>query len=161
MSERTVRANARTLPNATESRDEAIIERVNRRYNQPGLVEKGLELLAQLQSQNDLAKSLAAEFEVLWREEDAIARDVLKTDEELNAACDRTCKIADKILTLSGAHHLPTIRLKGLVYLWAESESLESLSERAKVTADRALVSLLRDLGADRPAAQRTEEASR
>jgi hypothetical protein len=56
----TVRANARTLPEtksdaAIRERDAAISERVSRRYNQPGLYEKGLETLAK--SQDDaLAK---------------------------------------------------------------------------------------------------------
>jgi hypothetical protein len=40
----TVRTKARTL--SKTNRDAAIIERVNRRYNQPGLCEKGLETLA-------------------------------------------------------------------------------------------------------------------
>jgi hypothetical protein len=39
-----VRAKARTIPKT--NRDAAIIERVNRRYNQPGLYENGLESLA-------------------------------------------------------------------------------------------------------------------
>jgi hypothetical protein len=40
----TVRANARAAPKT--NRDAAISERVSRRYNQPGLYEKGLETLA-------------------------------------------------------------------------------------------------------------------
>jgi len=44
----TPRANARTLPEA--NRDAAIIERVNRRYNQPGLRERGLKILADQQA---------------------------------------------------------------------------------------------------------------
>ena len=47
MPKATVRANARTLPEA--NRDAAIIERVNRRYNQPGLREMGLKILADKQ----------------------------------------------------------------------------------------------------------------
>jgi hypothetical protein len=147
----TVRANARTLPET--SRDAAIIKRVNRRYNQPGLLRQGLELLGRMQFQNDRADSLAAEFDAARKAEDAIARDDATTDEELGAAIARTGEIADKILALSGDHHLPTIRLKALVYLWTLDESLESLSERATATNQKALVSLLRDLGVDLPAA--------
>jgi hypothetical protein len=154
----TVRANARTLPEtksdaAIRERDAAISERVDRRYNQPGLLREGLELLGRMQLQNDRADSLAAELDAARKAEDAIARDDATTDEELGAAVARTGEIADRILALSGAHHLPTIRLKALVYLWAGEESLESLSERATATNQKALVSLLRDLGVDRPAA--------
>jgi hypothetical protein len=42
---------AREEARMNASRDEAIIERVNRRYNQPGLLEKGLELLAEAQEE--------------------------------------------------------------------------------------------------------------
>jgi hypothetical protein len=153
----TVRANARTLPET--SRDAAIIKRVNRRYNQPGLLRQGLELLGRMQFQNDRADSLAAELDAARKAEDAIARDDATTDEELNAAIARTGEIVDKILALSGDHHLPTIRLKALVYLWTLDESLESLSERATATNQKALVSLLRDLGVDRVLAQNEEDA--
>jgi hypothetical protein len=44
MAKATVRPNARTA--SKTNRDAAIIERVNRRYNQPGLYKKGLEILA-------------------------------------------------------------------------------------------------------------------
>jgi hypothetical protein len=53
MSTTTVRANARVLSKATPhpdaeilARNDQIIERVNRRYNKPGLYEMGLESLA-------------------------------------------------------------------------------------------------------------------
>jgi hypothetical protein len=42
----TVRASAKAMPKSDGDRTAAIIERVNRRYNQPGLLKKGLEILA-------------------------------------------------------------------------------------------------------------------
>jgi hypothetical protein len=51
------RAAARTLSKTNP--DAAIIERVNRRYNQPGLYEKGLECLVDAQ---DKAKNEAEVF---------------------------------------------------------------------------------------------------
>jgi hypothetical protein len=145
MSKRTVRANARTMSKTAPHPDADLIAR-------------GLEILGRLQSQNDLAESLAAEFDAAWKEEDAIAHDEAKTDNELGAAVARTGELADSILSLSGADHLATIKPKARVYLWAESETLESLSKRAAVTADKALISLLRDLGADRPIASEMEK---
>jgi hypothetical protein len=47
----TVLANAQALPQT--DRDAAIIERVNRRYNQPDLYEKGLEILEILEKSLD------------------------------------------------------------------------------------------------------------
>jgi hypothetical protein len=44
MAKATVRTKARTL--SKTNRDAAIIERVNRRYNQPGIAEEGLKILA-------------------------------------------------------------------------------------------------------------------
>jgi hypothetical protein len=62
----TVRATAQTLPET--SRDAAIIERVNRRYNQPGCYEKGLEVLAKEMRDNEVDRkiiALHAEFQEL------------------------------------------------------------------------------------------------
>ena len=132
-------------------RDTAIQQRLRERYFEPGLLERGYEILARMAAQNDLARLLAAEFEAAWKHESAVANDDDKTDEELDAAVARTREIADRILVVSGVNHLPTIQLKGRVYLWAQSEPFESLSDRAASTTDKTLVSLLRDLGADRP----------
>jgi hypothetical protein len=93
--------------------------------------------------------ALAAGFEAAYKQEGEISRDDAKTDEELDAALDRTRQFADEILSLSGTN-LAILRLKAKVYLWAESETVKSLSQRATVTADEALVSLFRDLGVDR-----------
>jgi hypothetical protein len=60
------RATARTLPKT--NRDAAIIERVNRRYNQPGFYEKGLEVLAKERHDNEVDRKiidLHAEFQEL------------------------------------------------------------------------------------------------
>jgi hypothetical protein len=146
------------MTDATD-RDTAIQQRIRQRYSEPGLLERGYAILARMAAQNALAVSLAAEFEAAWKDENAVANDDNKTNEELDAAVDRTAEIADRILALSGADHLPTIQLKGRVYLWAQSEPLESLSSHAQCTNEKALVSLLRDLGADRPSAQIIEEA--
>jgi hypothetical protein len=62
----TVRTKARTL--SKTNRDAAIIERVNRRYNQPGLYEKGLEVLTKEIRDNevdDQILALHAEFKQL------------------------------------------------------------------------------------------------
>jgi hypothetical protein len=66
MSTTTVRTKARTL--SKTNRDAAIIERVNRRYNQPGLCEKGLEILVKEIRDNevdDQILALHAEFKQL------------------------------------------------------------------------------------------------
>jgi hypothetical protein len=160
MPKATVRANARSLPEAKRRSDAAIQKRLRERYSDPSVFERGLEILARMVAENDLAKSLGAEFEAACKEEDAIARDDAKSDAQLDAAVDRSGKLADRILALSGADHLPTIQLKARVYLWAEGETVEILSKKATVTSHKALVSLLRDLGADRPAAQPIEEAA-
>jgi hypothetical protein len=51
------------------------------------------------------------------------------------------------------------MRLKARAYLCCEAKTLDDLAERAAVTSAKVLVSLLRDLGADRVLAQE-EEAS-
>jgi hypothetical protein len=152
----TLRANARTLSDETERAAE-IRRRVRERYSEPGLLQRGIELLAHIASQNALADSLAAEFEAVWKQEDAISGDDTKTDEESDAAIECTRKLADKILTVSAENHLGIIRLKARVYLWAQGESFESFSKSADVTTEKAMVSILRDLGADRPIGPRME----
>jgi hypothetical protein len=75
MSERTVRANARALSEATTrraaeilARNDAMIERVNRSHNEPRLCEKGLEVLAKEMRDSDVDReiiALHAEFKQL------------------------------------------------------------------------------------------------
>ena len=68
MPDATVRANARALPKAAIRPDASIIKRVNRRHNQPGLYEKGLEVLAKEISDNEVDRkilALHAEFKQL------------------------------------------------------------------------------------------------
>lgn len=156
MPKATVGANARAIfdrQTAEETKAVAIVRRMTERYLDPEMLKGGLEIIARMQRQNDLAKSITAEFDAALKEENAIARDNGTTDEELDAAVARSRAVADRILALPGAGHVPTIRLKARVYLWAEEESLESLSKEATATSDRALISLLRDLGVDRPIA--------
>lgn len=112
MSKSTVRAKARTVPKT--KRNSAIIERVNRRYNQPGLYEKGLETLAGTKVAT-VAGIAAINFEPISPE----------TLEQLQSVTDEDWQA-----------HLWTIRLA----LVALSKSKEEMKEIAKkIMADEDL----------------------
>jgi hypothetical protein len=73
------------------------------------------------------------------------------TDEEANAAADRVREVSQKIVALP-ATGMAMLRLKARVYLWSESTNFEAFAaeNEGKGWSEGALVSLFRDLGADR-----------
>jgi hypothetical protein len=92
--------------------------------------------------------ALAAEFEVAWAAEGVIFKSS-STDAE--AAVARVREIAQKIVVLP-ATDVPTMRLKARVYLWSESTDFETFAAENEGNgwSESVLVSLFRDLGADR-----------
>ena len=95
-------------------------------------------------------QALAADFEAAWKAERAVF-DSDPSDEEGNAAADRTGVFAERILALSGTD-ISILRLKARVYLWTEAVLLpEWFADGGGCTTDRALASLFQDLGADYP----------
>ena len=70
----------------------------------------------------------------------------------MSAASGRSGALADQILALSGPDDLIKC-LKARVHLWAEAVRLTEwfADSDGLTTADRALASLFRDLGADHP----------
>jgi hypothetical protein len=99
-------------------------------------------------------KKLGAQFEAAWKQEREVPEEA--SNEELEAACDRTFTLVDKILACP-ATGLLMMRLKARAYLCCEAKTLNDLAEGAAVASDKVLVSLLRDLGADRVLAQEEE----
>jgi hypothetical protein len=119
MSERTARANARTLPEATPHPDAAL-------------------------------RALAAQFEAAWAAERLIFNGG-GTDAEAKAAVARVDEIAQKIVALP-ATDMAMLRLKSRVYLWSEAHDFETCAaeNEGDGSSGAVLVSLFRDLGADR-----------
>ena len=72
------------------------------------------------------------------------------SDSIQHTVVDLTGVLVDKILAFP-ATGLFMMQLKARAYLWRQEKTLEDLAESAGVTNDKLLVSLLRDLGADRP----------
>jgi hypothetical protein len=119
MSERTVRAAARTLPEATPHPDAAL-------------------------------RALAAQFEAAWAAERVFFHGG-GTDDESNAAIARVDEIAQKIVAIPTAD-IEMMRLKARVYLWSEGGDFETFAanNEGDGSSGAVLVSLFRDLGADR-----------
>ena len=74
------------------------------------------------------------------------------TDDEAAAACKRVCDVVKKIVALH-AMDLALMRLKARAYLWSESTDFEAYAAENEGSewSEGVLVSLFRDLGADRP----------
>ena len=115
----TVRANARTLPDATPHPDAAL-------------------------------RALAAQFEAAWAAERVFFHGG-GTDEEANAAISRVDEIARKIVAIPTTD-IEMMRLKARVYLWSQGPDFETFAagNEGDGSSDAVLVSLFRDLGADR-----------
>jgi hypothetical protein len=103
-------------------------------------------------------QALAAEFEAAWAAEGVIFKGD-STDDEANAATVRVREVAQKIVALP-ATDMPTMRLKARLYLWSESTDFETFAadNEGKGWSEAVLVSLFRDLGADRVLAEDEEE---
>jgi hypothetical protein len=97
---------------------------------------------------NKRVQALAAGFEVAWKEEADLPDDF--SNEQMDAAVNRTKVFADRIISLRGTDIL-TKRLKARAFLWAQATSPEKFAEHAHCTTDKALASMFRDLGADYP----------
>jgi hypothetical protein len=142
MTDTTVRANAQTLPEATNS-DATVAD-----------LDAEIHVLADA-------------FESAWAAERALLKvagfaDV--TDEELEAANDLTHAIVEKLIARPSTSML-TIKLKARAYLWGEGcQNFEDLSPAKCTVSDPVLVSLFRDLLTDgaigaSPALSAQEEA--
>ena len=101
---------------------------------------------------NDAIQALAVDFEAAWATESVIYNGASATDDEAAAACGRVREVVKKIVALP-ATDLALMRLKARAYLWSESTDFETYAaenERSE-WSEGVLVSLFRDLGADRP----------
>jgi hypothetical protein len=99
----------------------------------------------------DTVKALAAAFEAAWKEEVDLPDDC--SNEQVDDAVERTAPFVGQIVQLRGTD-ISILRLKARAYLWGYSGGdPESFCEHVDDTpsADNALVSLFRDLGADFP----------
>jgi len=154
MSKRTAKTVDRQMADR-KAADAAIQKRLHERYySDPSIHERGLEILAGMAVQNDLAKSLAVEFEAAWTAERAIEEDDYMPDEEYAAAHGRTQVVAEKITAIPSTSIL-MMQLKARAYMWSEGcTDLEDLSPARDTVSDPILVSLFRDLGADRVLAE-------
>ena len=115
----TVRANARTLPEATDRPDAALV-------------------------------ALAEKFEAAFQAQRPFFYGS-GTDEEADAATARVDEIARKIVALPTAD-IEMMRLKARIYLWSEGTDFKSFAAQNEGdgSSEAVLVSLFRDLGADR-----------
>jgi hypothetical protein len=95
-------------------------------------------------------QALAADFEAAWAAEDVIFKGE-STDDEDDAAVARVREVARKIVALP-ATDMAMLRLKARVYLWSESTDFAAFAaeNEGKGWSESVLVSLFRDLGADR-----------
>ena len=121
-----MRANARTLPEATE------------RHLQSDLT-------------NNAIQDLAVDFEAAWATESVIYNGKSATDDEAAGAIGRVRDVVKKIVALH-AMDLALMRLKARAYLWSESTDFEAYAAENEGSewSEGVLVSLFRDLGADR-----------
>jgi hypothetical protein len=99
-------------------------------------------------SRNKRIQALAADFEAAWKKEGDLPDDF--SNEQMDAAVNRTKVFADRILSLRGTDVL-TKCLRARVFLWGQATSPEKFAEHANFTTEKALASLFRDLGADYP----------
>ena len=100
---------------------------------------------------SDTVQALAADFEAAWKEETDLSDDC--GNEQMDAAVERVASFVVRITQLRGAD-ISILRLKARAYLWGYSGGdPEAYCEHVDDTpsADNALVSLFRDLGADFP----------
>jgi hypothetical protein len=96
-------------------------------------------------------EALAAEFEAAWAAEGVIFKSS-GSDAEADVATARVREVAKKIVALP-ATDMAMMSLKARVYLWSQSTDFEifSAENEGKGWSESVLVSLFRDLGADRP----------
>jgi hypothetical protein len=122
MSERTVRANARSMSKTSPHPD--------------------ANLLA--------LEALAAEFEAAFQAQRPLFYGS-GTDEEADAATARVDEIARKIVALPTTD-IEMMRLKARIYLWSEATDFKTFAAKNEGdgSSEGVLVSLFRDLGADR-----------
>jgi hypothetical protein len=108
-------------------------------------------------------RALAAQFEAAWAAKGVLFKGD-STDDEANAAVARVREVAQKIVALP-ATDLAMMRLKARVYLWSESTDFATFAaeNEGDGSSESVLISLFRDLGADRPivASLASQEASR
>jgi hypothetical protein len=123
MSNATARATARTLPEEAE------------RPPQPAQVE---------------LQALAADFEAAFQAQRPFFYGS-GTDEEADAATARVDEIARKIVALPTTD-IEMMRLKARIYLWSEATDFKTFAAKNEGdgSSEAVLVSLFRDLGADR-----------
>jgi hypothetical protein len=93
---------------------------------------------------------LAAQFESAWAAERVLFHG-RRTDDEAKAAVARVDEITRKIVALPTAD-IEMMRLKARVYLWSEGGDFETFAanNEGDGSSGAVLVSLFRDLGADR-----------
>jgi hypothetical protein len=91
-------------------------------------------------------EQLAEDFDAAWKGENGCS------DEELDASIARTRAFVEPIINLSGADVL-TMRLKMRLFIWAQAVRPDEWCADVDggYTADGAIASLCRDLGADYP----------
>jgi hypothetical protein len=120
----TVRANARTLPEAE-------------RPQQPAQTAEEL-------------RALAADFEAAFQAQRPFFYGS-GTDEEAGAMTARVDEIAQKIVAIPTTD-IEMMRLKARIYLWSEATDFETFAaeNEGDGSSEAVLVSLFRDLGADR-----------
>jgi hypothetical protein len=95
-------------------------------------------------------RALAAQFEAAWAAERVFFHGG-GTDDESNAAILRVDEIAQKIVALP-ATDIDMMRVKARIYLWSEAEDFKTFAAKNEGdgSSGAVLVSLFRDLGADR-----------
>jgi hypothetical protein len=93
-------------------------------------------------------EALASQFEAAWKAEREVGD--AEPDAVMNAAIERTRKLARKIVALKGGSDLAILRLKARCFLWGECETFESFAAKndGDGSTEAMLVSLFRDLGA-------------
>jgi hypothetical protein len=125
MPKATVRANARAFPKAAE------------RPPQPAQTAEELQALA-----SDFEAAFQAQRPFFYGS---------GTDEEADAATARVDEIARKIVALPTTD-IEMMRLKARIYLWSEATDFKTFAAKNEGdgSSEAVLVSLLRDLGADR-----------
>jgi hypothetical protein len=75
------------------SDDQAIIERVRRRYYQPGQFERGLKILAQEINDRSQRAAIARRVSTLLREREASGVEQERIQDELKAAAKEACDL--------------------------------------------------------------------
>jgi hypothetical protein len=95
-------------------------------------------------------RALAAQFEAAWAAERVFFHGG-GTDDEAKAAVARVDEITRKIVALPTTD-IEMMRLKARVYLWSEADDFKTFAAKNEGddSSGAVLVSLFRDLGADR-----------